>query len=95
MTSRRGQRELGLFVQSFLVVRATDETTSRAGSKRFVDDGLDGPRTAAAFHAAAEAAMDLSGMPQHIIRGADRMANIVVAENIAGADNHRDAQIRL
>ena len=65
---------------------AAEWTSQRALPDRLVDDLADGPRAAAALGAAAEAAIDL---PRRARRGgAHRGADVLVAENIAGADNH-------
>jgi len=59
-----------------------------AGAERFVDDGLDGACAATAFGAAAEAAVDLLRMTRQVTGGADGIANIMVAEDVAGTDDH-------
>jgi hypothetical protein len=63
---------------------------ARAGSERIGDDGLDAAGAAAAFHAAAEAIIDLGGGPPHAVIGLDRGADILVAEDVAGTDDHED-----
>jgi hypothetical protein len=55
---------------------------------RLVDDRLDGARAAAAFGAAAKAIKDLLGIAQRVAGRVHGMANIVVAEDIAGTDDH-------
>jgi hypothetical protein len=47
-------------------VRAAGAAFLGAGAKRFVDDGLDGARAAAAFGAAAEATVNLLGIPRQV-----------------------------
>jgi hypothetical protein len=59
-----------------------------AGAKRFVDDGLDGACAAPTFGAAAETAIDLLRMARQITGGADGIADIMVAEDVAGTDDH-------
>jgi hypothetical protein len=59
-----------------------------AGTKRFVNDGLDGAGAAAAFGAAAEAAIDLLRMARQVTGCADGIADIMVAEDVAGTDDH-------
>ncbi len=73
-------------------MRATGVAGLRTGSERIVDDGLDGPRTAAAFGAAAQAVIDVFGAPQYIVSRTDGVADIVVAEDVAGANNHGNAK---
>ena len=63
-----------------------------AGAERFVDDGLDGARAPAAFGAAAEAAIDLLGIARQIVRRVDGAANIVVADDVTGTNNHEDGE---
>jgi hypothetical protein len=86
-----GERELGMDVRfrSGLAVRASGTAGRGAGAERLVDDGLDGARTTAAFGAAAEASVDLLGIARKGIRAADSAADIVVAEDVAGTDNHK------
>ena len=72
-------------------VRATGTAVLGAGAQRFLDNALDGARAAAAFGAAAETAVDLLGIAREIIRGADSTADIVVAEDVTGTDNHKNA----
>src|SRR5579871_3620270 len=88
-------RERELVSRSFGAVhamRATGVAGLRTGSERIVDDGLDGPRTAAAFGAAAQAVIDVFGAPQYIVSRTDGVADIVVAEDVAGANNHGNAK---
>jgi putative intracellular protease/amidase len=53
-----------------------------------VDNGLEGARASAAFGATTETAIDLLGTTREIVRGADGAADIVVAEDVAGANDH-------
>ena len=62
-----------------------------AGTKRLVNDGLEGARAAAALGAATEAAIKLLGAAWQVFRGGDGAADIVVAEDVAGTDNHEKA----
>ena len=57
-------------------------------AERFVDDGLDGAGAAAAFGAAAETAIDLLRMARQVAGCADGIADIMVAEDVAGTDDH-------
>jgi hypothetical protein len=90
--SGRGERELGMHVRFrvSLTVRASRTAGLGAGAERLVNDGLDGARAAASFGAAAEAAVDLLGISWKRIRGADSTADIVVAEDVTGTDNHKN-----
>ena len=63
-----------------------------ASAQRLVDDGLDGARTAATFGAAAEAAIDLLGITRKVFRGIYSTADIVVAKDVTGTDNHKSGR---
>ena len=69
---------------------AASLTGLRTITQRLVDDRLDGARTTATFGAAPEAAIDLLGIAQRVVSSADGMADIVVAEDVAGTDDHED-----
>ena len=71
-----------------VTVRAAGAAGLGAGAKRFVDDGLDGARAPAAFGAATEAAIDLLWIARQIPGRADGIADIVVADDVTGTDNH-------
>ena len=61
---------------------------ARAGAERLVDDRLDRARATAACGAAAKATINLLGVARKFIRGADGVANILVADDVAGTDDH-------
>jgi hypothetical protein len=88
------QRELGMDMRfrSRLAVRAPGTAGLGASPKGLVDDGLDGARAPAAFGAAPEAAIDLLGIARQIIRGADSTADIMVGEDVTGADDHQNGE---
>ena len=71
-----------------VAVRAARAARLGARAQRFVDNGLDGARTASAFGAAAEASIDLLGIARHARGCLDGIANIMVAEDVAGTDDH-------
>ena len=71
-----------------VAVRASRTAGLGASAQSFVDDGLDGARAAAAFGAAAEATVDLLGIPGKVFRAIDRTADIVVGQDVTGANNH-------
>jgi hypothetical protein len=58
-----------------------------AGAERILDDLVDGAGATAAFGAATEAAIDLPCRARQIARYADRAADVVIAQNIAGTDD--------
>src|ERR1700759_4599906 len=72
-------------------VRAAGAAGLGAGAQRLVDNAFDGARAAAAFGAAAEAAIDLLGIPGEVFRAIDRTADIVVGQDVAGTNNHKTA----
>ena len=61
-------------------------------TERLVDDGLDGARASAAFGAAAETSIDLLGIARQLLGCADGVADIVVAEDVAGTNNHENGR---
>ena len=73
-----------------LAVRASGAAGLGAGTQGFVDDGLEGPRATAAFGAAAEAAVDLLGIAGKRLRSIDGAANILVADDVTGTNNHEN-----
>jgi hypothetical protein len=84
---------LGWFViGGVAAVRAAGAAFLGAGTKGLFDDGLDGTRATAAFGAAAKAAVNLLGIPRHFRRCTDGTPNIVVAQDVAGTDNHETAR---
>jgi hypothetical protein len=73
-----------------LAVRASGTAGLGASPQSLVNDGLDGTRAAATFSAATEAAIELLGIAGKVFRGTDGTADIVVAEDVAGADDHEN-----
>jgi hypothetical protein len=65
-------------------------TGPRAGAERIRNDPPDGARATPAFGAAAETVIDLGGGATHLVVGVNRRADIVVTEDVAGADDHGD-----
>ena len=59
-----------------------------AGAKRLVDDALDGAGAAAAFGTATEATIELLGIARKVVGGIHGVADVVVAQHIAGTHNH-------
>jgi len=78
-------------------VPATGMASLGAFAKRIIDDGLDIAGTSAAFDAAAKAVIDLLGAARQIHGGiADGTPDIVIAEDVAGTDNHgRASRVRV
>ena len=68
-------------------VGASSGTLPGASAQRILDDLVDGAGATAAFGAAAEAAIDLPCRARKIGRGADRAADVIIAQHIAGTDD--------
>lgn len=69
-------------------MRAPGAAGLGASPQSLVDNGLEGARASAAFGATTETAIDLLGATREVIRSADGVADIVVAEDVAGTNNH-------
>jgi hypothetical protein len=69
-------------------VRASSTAGLGTSPERLIDDGLDGARAAATLGAAAETIIDLFGTTRQIVRIGDRVADIMVAEDVTGTNNH-------
>jgi hypothetical protein len=78
--------------RSRLAVRASGTAGLGASPKGLVDDGLDGAGAPAAFGAASEAAIDLLGIARQTIRGADSTADIMVGQDVTGANDHNNGE---
>ena len=87
-------RELGEHVVVRMSMRLVPavRTSGLAGfgavPERLFDDALDRACTATACNAATETAVDLPGIARKILRRADGTADIVVAKDVAGTDDH-------
>ena len=84
------ERSIGMRLDIPRAVGAPSATGLGAGTKSLVHDGLDGARAPAAFSAAAEAAIELLGIAGQIFRRRDGTADIVVAKDVAGTNNHEE-----
>ena len=73
-----------------LAVRAPRTAGLGASAQSLIDDGFDGARAAAAFGTAAEATVNLLGIPGKVFRATDRAADIVVGQDVAGTNNHEN-----
>lgn len=76
-----------------LAVRAARATGLDARTERLINDGLDGTGAAATFGAAAEAAIELLGVARQIPCRLNGAADILVAQNIAGTDDHEAGRV--
>jgi hypothetical protein len=84
---------VGVRIGVHLTVRAAGTAGLGARPKRLLDDGLDGAGAAAAFGAAAEATVELLGIPGEIFRTLDGTANIVVGKDVTGTNNHESGAL--
>jgi hypothetical protein len=80
-------------VRILAAVRASGTAGLGASAQRFVNDGLDGARASSTLSAATEAAVDLLGIARKGFRRVDGVADIVVAEDVTGTNNHENAQV--
>jgi len=71
-------------------MRASGAAGLGARTEGVVNDSFDGTGTSATFGAATEAAIELLGIAWKAFRGVDGIADIVVAEDVAGTNNHKD-----
>jgi hypothetical protein len=71
-------------------VGASGSAGPGASAERVIDNAFDGARASAAFSTAAETAVDLFWMAEKVFRGADGVADIVVAEDVTGTNNHEN-----
>jgi hypothetical protein len=92
--SGSGERELGVGVRfrDDLAVRTAGAAGLGAGAQGLVDDGLDGARASATFGAAAEATVDLLGIAGKVRRSVDGAADILVADDVTGTNNHENGR---
>ena len=74
-------------------VRASGAAGLGAGTEGVINDGLDGTRASATLGAATETAVDLLGIARELFRRVDGVTDIVVAEDVAGTNNHENGQV--
>jgi N-acyl-D-aspartate/D-glutamate deacylase len=74
-------------------MRASGMAGLGASTESVVNDRFDSARTSATFSAATEAAIELLGIAWKVFRGVDGIADIVVAEDVAGTNNHKDGAL--
>ena len=88
------ERELrvGVRLHTGLAVRASGAAGLGAGAQGLVDDGLDGARASAAFGTATEATIDLLGIAGKVLRSVDRTADILVADDVTGTNDHENGR---
>jgi hypothetical protein len=86
--SREGEFSSSVGLGRCMAVRAADLAGMGTGAERLVDNALDGARTTAAFGTATKAAIKLLGATWKVVCGIHGVADVVVAQHIAGTDNH-------
>ena len=86
--SREGELGFDLIIGRRVAVRAAGLAGQRTSAERLFDDALDGTRTAAAFGTATKAAVKLLGATRKVVCGFHGVADVVIAQHIAGTDNH-------
>ena len=82
---------MGVCILLDRAMRATGAAGLGASPQGLVDDGLEGARASAAFGATSETAIDLLGAARQAIGTADGVADIVVAKDVAGTNNHENS----
>jgi hypothetical protein len=93
MCSFSGCREFErVVIRGGLGMLAAGQAPIDAGAERLLDDRGDGPRTTTAFGAATETAIDLLGVPWKLVRSVDGMADVVVAQDVTGTNDHEKRQ---
>ena len=70
------------------VMLASVPALTRAGAERLFDDRLDRARATAACCAAAKAAIDILRIARKFVSSADGVADILVADDVTGTDDH-------
>jgi len=86
--SREGEFRSGRWLGRRMAVGAAGLAGKRTGTERLVNDALDGARTTATFGTATKAAVKLLGAPRKVVGGIHGVADVVVAQHVAGTDNH-------
>ena len=86
--SREGEFGSGRGLGRRMAVGTAGLAGQGTSTERFVDDALDGTRTAAAFGTATKAAVKLLGATRKVVCGFHGVADVVIAQHIAGTDNH-------
>jgi hypothetical protein len=87
--SGSSERELTLvLIRPATAVRASRLAGLGAGAESLFNNGLDRGGAPTAFDAATKAAIDLPRIAWKILRSVDSAADIVVAEDVAGTNNH-------
>jgi len=90
-----GSGELEVDLGRLVVLGVAMRTASAAGlgtrAEGFLDNRLNGACASTAFDAAAQAVIDLLGIPRQVRRRAHRVTDIVVGQDVAGTNDHKTA----
>jgi hypothetical protein len=81
---------MGVCILRDLAMRTPGTAGLGAGPQSIVDDGLEGARASPALGATTETAINLLGATRKVIRSTDGVADIVVGEDVAGTNNHKN-----
>src|ERR1700749_3162749 len=71
-----------------VAMRTTRAAGLGAGAEGFLDDRLDGARATSAFGAATKATIDLLGVAHGVVGISDGGADVVIAQDVTGTDDH-------
>src|ERR1041385_1249578 len=71
-----------------MAVGTSRAASPRTGTQRLIHDLLDGASAAAALCAATETSINLPRRSRRHLRNAHRAAHVVVAQDVAGTNNH-------
>jgi hypothetical protein len=83
-----GRREGEVGVVFDVAVGTAGPAGLGARAERLVDDALDGAGATTAFGAATEAAIELLGVARKDICRTHGVADVVIAEDVTGTNNH-------
>jgi hypothetical protein len=83
---------MDVLIRPGLAMRAARTAGFGAGAESLVNDGLDGARASATFGAAAQTSVDLLGITRQVFSGVDSVTDVVVADEVAGTDNHENGK---
>jgi hypothetical protein len=78
----------GLVFCRMTAVRTARAAFLGASAKGFIDDGLDGTRASAALGATAKATINLLRISRQVRSCTHSITDIVVAQDVAGTDDH-------
>ena len=86
--SREGEFGSGRRLGRGMAVGATGLAGQGTDAEGLVNDALDGACATAAFGTATKAAIKLLGAPRKVVCGIHGVAHVVIAQHIAGTNNH-------